>query len=265
MPHRILNGALAQVSRSTKQDVAITIDIDWAPDFVIESVARLLIEREVRATWFVTHPTPVLRLLRSHPELFELGIHPNFLPGSSHGATPTEVIDYCLRMVPDAMSVRTHALVQSTPILQQIARDTSVRVDVSLYLPRVFVAPFQFDLDGGSLTRVPYQWEDDFEMSLREPNWDPALLVDDDAGSPLVLDFHPIHIYLNSESFANYAVLKTVRSRLSDLTPAEVAPFVHMGTGTGTAFEAALRYAAESDSRGVLIRELEVESGVTES
>jgi hypothetical protein len=253
------------VSRSTKQDVAITIDIDWAPDFVIESVAQRLIEQNVRATWFVTHPTRVLTLLRRHPEQFELGIHPNFLPGSSHGATPAEVVDYCMRLVPNAASVRTHALVQSTPILQQLARDTPVRVDVSLYLPRVCVAPFQFDLDGASLTRVPYQWEDDFEMSLREPNWDPASLVDDDMESPLVLDFHPIHIYLNSERFVNYAELKTVRPRLSDLSPSEVAPFVHQGTGTGTAFEAALRYAAQTDSRGVLIRELEVESGVRDS
>ncbi len=67
---------------------AITLDVDWAPDFMIDAAAQALVDREVKATWFVTHASPAVERLREHPDLFELGIHPNFLAGSSHGATP---------------------------------------------------------------------------------------------------------------------------------------------------------------------------------
>ena len=45
-------------------DCLLTFDVDWAPDFVIESAAAMLRERELRSTWFVTHEAPALALLR---------------------------------------------------------------------------------------------------------------------------------------------------------------------------------------------------------
>src|SRR5215467_8520985 len=95
----------------------LTFDIDWAPDFMIDHVAGILVEARVRATWFVTHSSDAIDRLREHPDLFELGIHPNFLPGSSHGSSPQEVLQTCMTIVPEAQSFRTHSLVQSTPLL----------------------------------------------------------------------------------------------------------------------------------------------------
>jgi hypothetical protein len=170
-----------------------------------------------------------------------------------------------MRLVPEAKSVRTHALVQSTPILQEIVRATPVRVDVSLYLPRVYAAPFTFDLDVGALTRVPYQWEDDFEMAQSSPVWDPSAIADDSSAAPLVVDFHPIHIFLNSAKFENYVALKAVRARLTDVTPADISPFVHRGIGTASAFDSALTYAEQTEARGLLIRELDVGNRVVDA
>ena len=45
----------------------ITLDIDWAPDYAIDFAAGLLIEAQVRATWFVTHDSPAVERLRQHP------------------------------------------------------------------------------------------------------------------------------------------------------------------------------------------------------
>lgn len=39
----------------TEQSTVITLDIDWAPDFVIDAVAEQLVQAGVWATWFVTH------------------------------------------------------------------------------------------------------------------------------------------------------------------------------------------------------------------
>jgi hypothetical protein len=39
-------------------DLAVTLDVDWAPDFTIDFAARILIERGVRAPRFVTTVRP---------------------------------------------------------------------------------------------------------------------------------------------------------------------------------------------------------------
>ena len=86
-------------------ELAITLDIDWAPDFMIERVAGALLSKGVKATWFVTHRSLAIDRLRHHPELFELGIHPNFAAGSSHGDTPEAVLGHVIDLVPDAVDI----------------------------------------------------------------------------------------------------------------------------------------------------------------
>ncbi len=44
-------------------DVVLTVDVDWAPDFTIDFVAEQLIAHKVQATWFVTHWSPAIARL----------------------------------------------------------------------------------------------------------------------------------------------------------------------------------------------------------
>lgn len=75
----------------------------------------------MRATWFVTHDTPLLERLRANRN-YELGIHPNFnwlLVGDQrNGANAIEVIERLMRIVPEARCVRSHSMTQSTGLLQ---------------------------------------------------------------------------------------------------------------------------------------------------
>ena len=145
-------------------DVLITLDLDWAPDFAVEAAAALLRDAGVASTWFVTHQSDAIEELRASSELLELGIHPNFLPGSGHGDSIETVLRHSMDLVPEAKSVRTHALVQSHPILQAIAEQTPVRVDLSIFLPRMpHIAPVEYAVEGDSLLRIAYYWEDDDE------------------------------------------------------------------------------------------------------
>jgi hypothetical protein len=206
----------------------ITLDVDWAPDFMIDEVAQALAARGVRATWFITHPSPAVDRLRERPDLFELGIHPNLLPGTTQGPDP---IAHCLELVPGARCARTHSLVQSTPLLEDLMA-AGIAVDVSLFLPRhEHLRPFEHFSAAGRIVRVPYVFEDDLEMARPEPCWDPEPLL---AGPGLkVFDFHPVHLCLNSSSFAPYAALKP---RLRELTRVDRAP----GPGARTLFDALL-------------------------
>lgn len=220
----------------TQNDLVLTLDVDWAPDHVVDYVAGELLSRRISATWFVTHMSPAIERLQRSPELFELGIHPNFLPGSTHGSTPAEVLRHCMALVPQAVSMRSHSTVQSTPLLETVLARTPIETDVSLFLPHTpSLRPVEYRWKGSNLLRIPYYWEDDFEMERATPCWRLKPLLD--AGDGLrVFDFHPIHVYLNSADATPYQTLKFRAPRLVEATPMQVARVVQAGEGTRTLF-----------------------------
>jgi Polysaccharide deacetylase len=210
-------------------DCVVTLDLDWAPDDAIDTVAQLLDEAGVPATWFVTHASSAVARLRAH-EGFELGLHPNFLPGSTHGDTVADVLQHCLELVPDATSMRTHALVQSTPILTEVLARTPIRVDASLFLPRaVHVEPIAYRWHGETLVRVPYVWEDDVELENGTLGDGLDALIH--APGLKVFDFHPAHVFLNSTTMERYRQLSR------GLPDVDLAPHVEDGNGVRVVFE----------------------------
>lgn len=233
----------------------ITLDIDWAPDFAIDVTARLLADLGVRATWLVTHASPAVRRLADRPELFELGIHPNFGHGSSHGASPEAVLDHCLALVPDARTVRTHSLVQSTPLLDLILARTTIEADLSIFLPyatNIRLVPYT--RHGRTIFRVPYLWEDDYEFAQPTPDWGASARL---VGRPgvRVFNFHPIHVYLNSCSGGPYAELKHRVRSLAEAEENLAAPLICPGEGTRTLFEALVGHIARHGG-GLRVRDL---------
>lgn len=217
----------------------ITLDVDWAPDFVIDAVAARLVDAAVPATWFVTHASPAVARLRDHRALFELGVHPNLLPRSSHGTEATAILAHVMALVPDATSLRTHALYQSSPFIAQVLASTPIVRDASLFLPRYgAVEGFRHRVGEGELVRYPYVWEDDYEMLQDDPIWDLPSFVAPRAGVTIV-DFHPIHVYLNGARMDVYEHAKRLVPRLADAIPAQLDPLVvHGADGPGSAFSA---------------------------
>lgn len=215
---------------------ALTLDVDWAPDYMIDFVAAALVDRGVRATWFVTHASAAIDRLRERPDLFELGIHPNFLAGSTHGETPAEILRHCARLVPEARSMRTHALVQSTPIIRMALEETPVDVDVSVLLRHhPGLRAVEYPIAGRSMLRVPFCWEDDVEMEASDPHWRPGALAPALQGLA-VFDFHPVHVYLNSCDMSAYGRLKTLGSSLTTIPEATARGACAQGEGARSAF-----------------------------
>lgn len=218
-------------------DLLITVDVDWAPDFAVFEVAGRLVEAGVRSTWFVTHASPATDFLVSRPDLFEVGIHPNFLPGSTHGEDLRSVLEHCLHIVPGARSMRSHGLFSSTPLLDLVVRESAICVDGTLFLPRTpGLRPVEYFWAGRSLLRIPHFFEDDFEMERPSPEWslEPLLAL----GEGLkVFDFHPIHLVLNSPSMGPYLELKRRCPRLSEARPEHLADLCHNGPGAGRLFD----------------------------
>jgi hypothetical protein len=236
-------------------DIVLTVDVDWAPDFAIDFVAETLVEHNVRATWFITHISAAVSRLRAFPGVFELGIHPNFLPGSSHGETVDAVLNSCFEIVPEATSMRTHALVQSTPLLIKIMTETRIKTDVSLFLPDApSLSPVNYRVNGRDLVRIPFFWADDFEMERASPGWHLASL--NEIAGLKVFDFHPAHIYLNSSNMEAYRALKRATPKLNEVKQADADGFQNRGEGARTMFMEVVEYL-KGNGKSLLIRDID--------
>lgn len=92
-----------------------TSDIDWASEEVLDFYRQLLPICELKLTAFVTHHSPLLDEMQRDGEIFR-GIHPNFLPNSSHGNSFKEVIEACREFAPEAIGTRSHRLFSVTDV-----------------------------------------------------------------------------------------------------------------------------------------------------
>jgi hypothetical protein len=112
---------------------------------------------------------------------------------------------YGLEIVPEAVSSRSHAVVQSGRLLQHLQAHTPILNECSTFLPEMpGLYPLHHPLPGGKLTRVPFFWADDYQLCKVEDSvdWTPDPLLD----SPglKVFTFHPVHIALNTPTLAHY-------------------------------------------------------------
>jgi hypothetical protein len=186
--------------------IYLTFDIDWACDEVLADTIDLVEEADVCATWFVTHDTPLLKRLRDNPK-FELGIHPNFnnilagMPEHANGMSAEETVDRLLSLVPEAKSVRSHSMTQSS-VLLKLFLDKGLTHDCNHFIPHqagIELRPWYLWTD---LIKVPYFWEDDASVIYGENLGEIAQLTQ--RKGLKVFDFHPIHVFLNTERMERY-------------------------------------------------------------
>jgi hypothetical protein len=194
----------------------LTFDIDWACDAVLADTIDIVEAAGVEATWFVTHDTPLIERLREN-SLFELGIHPNFnflLEGDTrNGANAAEVVNRLLAIVPEARSVRSHSMTQSSRLLE-LFLEKKLTHDVNHFIPAHSGVQLQPWFHWNGLIKVPYLWEDDAHCLYAHR----SDIGDLTGGSVLrVLDFHPIHVYLNTEHMDRYEKTRRFHSHPGEL------------------------------------------------
>ena len=181
--------------------LCLSLDADWAADFVLEDVLeRLRAWGVVRGTLFVTHDTPANKKWQNAG--FELGVHPNFNPLFEGRITQSadEIIAAMRALVPTARSVRSHGLTRSG-VLSRRFTQAGYTHESNFMLPlRTGNQLRPFEQPSG-LLQVPFAWGDyDYLASGGSFSPDDCL----DQPGPHVFNFHPIHIYLNCETLSRY-------------------------------------------------------------
>lgn len=183
----------------------LTFDVDWAIDPVLEDCISLLERYNARATFFCTHETEVLRCLDL--KRYELAVHPNFLTCfGKNGTDYREVFDDILAIFPDSRGFRSHGLVQSGDI-HTYAAEVGLQYESNMFHPNQ-PEPY-YDYQG--LVRIPICWADGRTAILGQSfDGNHAGFYTD---RPIVMNFHPIHVYLNTESISRY---KAASQHLND-------------------------------------------------
>ena len=189
----------------------ITLDIDWCHDEVLCDTIDLLESSSVSATWFVTHKTKALERLRQNQN-FEIGMHPNFNPllaGDIANQKDAEtILGHIFTIVPEAKSLRSHSMTQNSRLLDLFA-EKGITHESNHFIPYhtgISIKPWKH---WNNLCRVPYNWEDDVhilysKIQIQEHNPSEIVSSSTKSNGLMVFDFHPIHVYLNTESMDRY-------------------------------------------------------------
>ncbi len=174
----------------------LTSDQDWAPDWALRGLLEIAAKHDVPFHLFVTNQSQALS--EGWPMDLTLGIHPNFLPGSTHGTSHDEVIDSCLEIVGDTNSFRSHRYAEDNHILLNLLSRGFVADSNLVTFLQPALAPI---IHSTGLLRLPVFLEDDVFLWWRGPEmrfetvtsmlFSPGLKI---------LNFHPSFVALNAPS-----------------------------------------------------------------
>lgn len=205
----------------------LTSDTDWAADPCIEDVAAAADQLGITPVFFATNESPALARLERLGRA-EVGLHPNFRPGSTHGSDVASVIDHICGLFPHARGFRSHSFVDSFEITEEL-RARGLEYDSNLCLD---MAPDMRPLTHVSgLTRFPIFWEDNVHW-LRGRPWDVDAMIETFLTPGLkVLNVHPVNFSLNVPDEPSY---RSVRGEVASLTADDLARRRFTGPGTRT-------------------------------
>ena len=141
-----------------------------------------------------------------------------------------------------------HGLYQSSFIyLRMLKILPSIENDCTVFMPRCNnLNFFNYHIKNSYFRRIPYVWEDDYEMNIKDPWWDCNHFTKYNGLS--VLNFHPIHVYLNSCSMENYENLKDKFPKLTDLNESMANKFIFKGLGAASMFFSCLNFLKNKDT-----------------
>jgi hypothetical protein len=220
--------------------LCFTTDIEWAPEWAIRDLFTLADEHGVPLTPFLTHRSDYLASrfgIRDVISRGDVGLHPNFLPGSTHGATVDEVIASTKTLWPDAVSFRSHCFYDDTRMLRKMA-EHGFRYDSNLF---AFLQPMLAPLRTVAGTvRLPVFWEDDVHSANALP-WDSnALRAAFETPGLKIVNVHPVRVALNVPDEAFHGSHRQLESAVDVDARAEA----HRGKGTRTYLEELFAYAS---------------------
>ena len=175
------------------KSIALTFDIDWAPEYMINDVINILNHYDVNSTFFVTHESETIK--KTNESQIEIASHLYVSPNSSQGNKLEMVIDKLRSWYSNKRieGNRFHLLQHSYRDLVSLG-ENDYRYDISTlrYNTPYLLPAFHKDLN---MTLLSYFWED----GICENANIPLIMSDINLNSPgiKIFNFHPMNLYIN--------------------------------------------------------------------
>lgn len=187
-----------------------TSDIDWAPEWAIRDLLTEFKKYEIPISPFITHKSKIIDEYYDNDLMCsKVGVHPNFLPLSSHGTTTLEVINFVTNLWPKSISFRSHCFFDNSSITNTFF-NKGFKYDSNLCLfLHTYCTPL---IHESSLLRFPVFWEDDVHCIKKLPFDLTVIKKYIDAPGLKVFNIHPLSFSLNMPSIEYYKKYKFLYS-----------------------------------------------------
>jgi hypothetical protein len=178
-----------------KEKYSVSIDLDWAPDPVLDYTLNLLAKHGVSATFFMTNKTTCD--MKGH----ELAIHPNFTSLDFEKHLLERLEEY-----PNAKGTRSHSLFFTERLRPFYEKHKLVYQSNAMMYMQKDIKPFMMS---PTTLELPFYFMDTFYIIMNKnvPAFEPNELNLDSEGLK-IFDFHPVHIFLNTETLSRYESVK---------------------------------------------------------
>ena len=178
--------------------IAFSMDIDWAPEEVIDYALSIFNDFGIKCTLFNTHNSLVTK---TSGDYFENAIHPNFnkILNGEEKRNFKIIFDRLLNLYPESKGFKSHSHTQNSLILKH-ASDIGLVYESNTLLPyNINIKPFK---DWNNLIRIPYNWVDDVHWLMCKPFDNCGMNILKNGN--FIFTFHPIHVYLNTNGKDHY-------------------------------------------------------------
>ncbi|MCD6162305.1 MAG: hypothetical protein J7K40_07815 [candidate division Zixibacteria bacterium] len=144
-----------------------TSDMDWASEAALTNLQEIFDLYDIHATYFATHESSLINKWYKEKKI-DVGIHPNFLPESSHGNSFKKVIDTVMKFAPQARCFRSHRCFDATPVTHALA-ERGILYDSNMITNlQQGIMPIKHE---SGLIRFPVFYEDGTHFEWRR-SWD---------------------------------------------------------------------------------------------
>ena len=208
--------------------IFLTFDMDWAHDEVIIDTLELLKKGNINCTFFITHKTSLIDEIRNVDNI-EIGLHPNFnnlLNGDSKNYSADHILNNLMDIAPESKSIRSHSIVNSSRLTNLFLK-LGITHESNIYIPywtNINLSPWKSE---SGIVHCPYFFADELAcLPSKEVNLKTLTKISTQ-NSLRIFDFHPIHVFLNTESLDRYE-----STREMHFNPKELIKHRYKGYGT---------------------------------
>jgi hypothetical protein len=210
---------------ATEPVFVLTADQDWAPEWAVATFLERISKWGLPSHVFRTSPSARLDDAVKVGAI-DQGWHPNFLPGSSHGATIDEVVQYCQRVFPGARTARAHCFAEDSFRMRALAKAGIVADSQNPTPCQGYLLPM---IHVSGILRLPVYFEDDCAFDAADSSFTVNVFRKSLFTPGLkILNFHPTFVGCNTPSLAQY---NSVRGKVFGTSePAEGVRWAGHGT-----------------------------------